>query len=417
MIDLNLLRENSEHIIDLLKKKEPSFDAHLLFESDKKVRTLRLRVESLRHEKNTIAKEAKGGLTPQMRQKALEYAQQLKILEEELQVQEEQFNKLYLTCPNIPSTDIPVGGKEKNKVVKVVGEKPHFSFPVKNHVDLGNALGWFDFPAAATMTGSNFALYKGDAVRLIYALTFFMLKHNQEHGYKMVLPPYMVNEKSLMISGNFPKFKNEVYTASEDQLFLIPTAEVSLANMYRDHIFSQQDLPLRMASWTSCFRREAGSYGAHERGLIRIHQFEKVELYTYCLPEESPKELERMVSCAEGILQKLGLHYRISLLATQDCSFQSNKTYDIEVYMPASASDGHSDGFKEVSSCSNCTDFQARRGLMRYRNEALQGKTTLVHTLNASSLAIPRLMVALMETYQKADGTIEFPDVLKPYLI
>lgn len=411
MIDLGLLRDDSDRVITLLKKKEPSFNAQALLEYDKKVRELRLRVEKIRHEKNLLAKQGHSGLTDEMRNKALELAGLLKDAEKELEQQEKIFNELYLTCPNIPSQDIPDGGKQSNKIVKIFGEKPIFSFPLKHHVELGNALGWFDFPTAATITASNFVLYKGEAVKLLYALTFFMLKHNQEHGYQMTLPPYMVNEKSLLISGNFPKFRNEVYAMPEDQLYLIPTAEVSLANMYRDHIFAEQDLPLRMTAWTSCFRREAGSYGAQERGLIRIHQFEKVELYTYCQPDDSNKELERMLACAEGILQKLGLHYRVSLLAMQDCSFQASKTFDIEVFFPAS------DSYKEVSSCSNCTDFQARRGAMRYRKESLQGKTMLVHTLNASSLAIPRLMVALMETYQKPDGSIDLPDILKPFLL
>ncbi len=258
------------------------------------------------------------------------------------------------------------------------------------------------------MTGSNFVLYKNDGVKLIYALTMLMLKHNQEHGYSLVLPPYLVNEESLTIASNFPKFREQVYKVTEDQLFLTPTAEVSLANMYRDNIFTQQELPMRMTAWTSCFRREAGAYGANERGFIRIHQFEKVELYTYCEPENSDQELDRMVACAEDILQKLGLHYRISLLAAQDCSFPSSKTFDIEVLFPSQ------NKYMEVSSCSNCGDFQARRGGMRYRENSMS-KPRLVHTLNASSLAIPRLMVALMETYQQEDGTIKLPEILKSY--
>jgi seryl-tRNA synthetase len=224
----------------------------------------------------------------------------------------------------------------------------------------------------------------------------------------LILPPYLVNEKSLEVTGNFPKFKDQVYQIPNDDLYLIPTAEVSLANMYRDHIFAADDLPLRLTAWTSCFRREAGSYGATERGLIRIHQFEKVELFTFCQPEKAHEELDRMVSCAEKLLEMLGLTYRISLLAAQDCSFPSARTYDLEVWMPGQ------EAFYEVSSASNCTDFQARRGSIRYRKTATS-KPELVYTLNASSLALPRLIVALMETYQQEDGSIKLPEILKHY--
>jgi seryl-tRNA synthetase len=269
-----------------------------------------------------------------------------------------------------------------------------------------NALGWIDFERAAIITGSNFALYKGDAVKMLYALANMMFKHNVQHGFQPILPPYLVNEKSLIVSSNFPKFRDQVYSVPEDELFLTPTSEVMLANMYRDHIFAERDLPVHMTAWTSCFRREAGGYGAHERGLIRIHQFEKLELFTICEPEKSFDELDKMVACAESILKKLGLHYRTSLLAGQDCSFASAKTYDIEVWMPGQGV------YQEVSSCSNCTDFQARRGAIRYK-KVEESKTTLVHTLNASSLALPRLMVALIETYQQPDGTIILPDILQ----
>jgi seryl-tRNA synthetase len=232
-----------------------------------------------------------------------------------------------------------------------------------------------------------------------------MLKHNMNHGYQLIIPPFMVNEQSLYVSGNFPKFKDGVYAIQEDGLYTIPTSEVCLVNFYRDKILSKEQLPVRMTAWTSCFRREAGTYGAQERGLIRMHQFEKVELVTITDPNSSAQELDNMIACAEGILRALDLHYRISLLAGQGCSFQSAKTYDIEVWFPVQKQ------YREVSSCSNCTDFQARRGKIRYREKA-DGKTQLVHTLNASSLAIPRLMVALMETYQQEDGTICLPDIL-----
>jgi seryl-tRNA synthetase len=406
MIDLHLLRTEAQSVIALLAKKEPSFDVHKLIALDAQVRQMRLEVEELRRIKNELASQAKGGVTDALRAQSIDVSKQLKEKEATLQSLEGSFKQLYLSCPNIPAADLPAGGKEANKVVKVVGVKPTFNFPVKHHLELGNQLGWFDFERAAVITGSNFPLYKGEAVRLIYALTMFMLKNNTKHGFELVLPAVMVNEASLETCGNFPKFKDQAYAVPEDNLYLSPTAEIGLTNIYRDHIFTPGQLPKRMTAWNSCFRREAGGYGSTERGLIRIHQFEKVELVSVCEPHESMQELDRMVACAESILQQLGLHYRISLLAAQDCSFQSAKTYDIEVWLPGQ------NAYYEVSSCSNCTDFQARRGMIRYKKNS-ESKAELVHTLNASSLAIPRLMAALMEVYQQPDGSIALPDVLK----
>jgi seryl-tRNA synthetase len=240
----------------------------------------------------------------------------------------------------------------------------------------------------------------------MYALTMMMLKNNIKHGFEPVLPPYLVNEQSLIVSSNLPKFQDQIYSIPEDKLYLTPTAEVNLANMYRDKILAATELPIRMTAWTSCFRREAGGYGANERGLIRIHQFEKVELFSICEPDHANKEQERMLACAEDILQQLGLHYRVSLLAAQDCSFASAKTYDLEVWLPGQGT------YYEVSSISNCTDFQARRGLIRYKRSA-DSKSELVATLNGSSLALSRLFVALLEVYQNPDGSVHIPEVLK----
>ncbi|MCK5632812.1 serine--tRNA ligase [bacterium] len=406
MIDLRQLRDEPKKTIDLIKKKDPSFDARLLYDLDIQVRDLRQEVETLRNKKNELAKAARSGITQELKEQSKQIGVQLKTQEVALKAIEEKFHALYLACPNLPMPDVPAGDKEENKVIKEVGTQPAFSFEIKHHVDLVEALDWIDFKTAAKLAGSNFALYKGDAVKLIYSLAMFMLKNNISHGYTPILPPVLVNEKSLEVSGNFPKFKEDVYSVPKDKLYLTPTSEVNLANMYRDHIFEEKDLPVRMTSWTSCFRREAGTYGAHERGLIRIHQFEKVELYALSEPEKSYQELDRMIASAESILQKLGLHYRVSLLAAQDCSFPSAKTYDIEVWMPGQKA------YYEVSSCSNCTDFQARRGSIRYKGKS-DSKAKLVHTLNGSSLALPRLMVALMETYQQEDGSIALPDILK----
>jgi seryl-tRNA synthetase len=406
MIDLALLRENPAKIIELLRLKEPSFDAQKLFDLDVQVRKTRLDIEALRQRKNELAQQGKSGITDALRQESIEVSKKLKECEAVCETIEPEFKRLYLSCPNVPFADIPQGGKESNKVIKTFGKKPEFNFPVKNHLELGTQLGWLDFEAATVMTGSNFALYKNDGVKLMYALTMFMLKHNLKHGFDLVMPPYMVNEQSLIVASNLPKFRDQVYAVTEDKLFLTPTAEANLANMYRDKILAATQLPISMTAWTPCFRREAGGYGAHERGLIRIHQFEKVELFSICEPEKSAQEQERMLACAEEILQKLGLHYRVSLLAAQDCSFASAKTYDIEAWLPGQ------NCFYEVSSISNCTDFQARRGLIRYK-KAPDSKTEFAHTLNGSSLALSRLVVALLETYQQADGTVAIPEILK----
>lgn len=406
MIDLGLLRQQPEYIIEQIKKKDPNFNIVNLIELDKKVREYKSLIEDLRCQKNELASLNKDAITQEIKDQARQLSQELKQKEKEYNIILEEFNNLYLYCPNVLLEDVPTGGKESNIVVKVAGEKPIFDFKPKNHLELGVLNHWFDFAAASSMTGHNFALYKNQAVKVVYALMIYMLNNNIKHGFTPYLPPYLINEESLLASSNFPRFKDEVYKVEQENLYLTPTAEVNLTNIYRDRILSSDQLPINMTAWTSCFRKEAGTYGAQERGLIRLHQFEKVELYTICDPENSVHELDRMIACAENILQDLGLHYRISLLAAQDTSFQSAKTYDIEVWMPGQ------NEYKEVSSSSTCTDFQARRAAIRYKTEESK-KAKLVHTLNASSLALPRLMVALMETYQQEDGTIALPEVLK----
>lgn len=410
MINLALLREEPQRITQLIKKKDPSFDVAALIDLDAQVRELTQRVEELRKEKNDLAEQGKKGVTPEIRERSIALGKELKEKEQAFQDVSARFKNLYLHCPNLLADDIPSGNKESNVVIKEIGQQPKFSFEPKNHVELGEALGWFDFAAASRMTASNFALYRGDVVKLMYALEMLMLQNNMAHGYQPVLPPYLINEQALEGASNFPRFKDQVYAVPEDGLYLTPTSEVNLANLYRDAILSDKELPIRMTSLTSCFRREAGGYGGTERGLIRIHQFEKVELFSITTPEGSAQEHERMLACAESILKKLDVHYRISLLAAQDCSFASAKTYDIEIWMPGQKE------YKEVSSVSNCTDFQSRRCAIRYRAQA-GARPQLVHTLNGSSLALPRLMVALIEAGQQADGSIQFPDVLKSVCI
>jgi seryl-tRNA synthetase len=405
MIDLAELRKNPEHFKQHILKKDPSYDVQALIQADSLHRQLLTAVDALRKEKNDLSKSVTGKISEEQRARSIQVGKELKEKETALHIAEAQFQELYLACPNPMHDDVPAGGKPENKSVREFGPKPKFNFEIKDHVTLGNNLGWFDFETGAKVAGTNFALYKGEAVRIMYALTRLMIKNNIKHGFEVTLPPYMANTASLQASGQLPKFADGVYKIEGEDLYLIPTSEVSLLNYYRDTIMTPAQLPKRLTSWTSCFRREAGTYGSAERGLIRIHQFEKVELVSFTKPEDSYDELERMVACAEDILKQLGLHYRVMLLAAQDASFQSAKTYDLEVWMPGQGC------FYEVSSASNCTDFQARRAKIRYRQHAAD-KTEFVHTLNASSLALPRLMVALMETYQQPDGSIVLPKVL-----
>ncbi|QQR49483.1 serine--tRNA ligase [bacterium] len=403
MIDLSRLRQDPETIKTLILRKEPGFAIDSLIDLDQRVRSIRSDVEQLRKEKNELAKQGAGGVTAQVRERAIQLGKDLKTKEQDLEVAEKEFNHLWLSCPNIPQDDIPVGDKADNKVVKTFGQKPVFSFTPKNHVELNEQAQWFDLQVGAAIAGSQFVFYNEFGTKIIYALTSLMLRNNVKHGFKPVLPPALIQEKGLYNAGNLPKFEGDFYKVNDENLCLIPTSEVSLTNLHADQIIAGDQLPLRYTAWTSCFRREAGSHGANDRGLIRIHQFEKVELFAITKPEDSNNELDRMVAAAEDILQSLGLHYRITLLAAQDCSFQSAKTFDIEVWLPGQ------DRFYEVSSCSNCQDFQARRASIRYRTKP-EEKPCLVHTLNASSLALPRLMVALMETYQQEDGSIKLPE-------
>lgn len=410
MINLTWLREDPKRVIALIKKKEPTFDVERMYELDEKLRSVRSEVEVLRQKKNELAQAGRSGVTQELRDQSIALGKELKQREQLLDEAQKEFDNLYLACPNVPFDDVPEGNKAENVAVKVVGKKPEFNFPIKNHLELGETLGWLDFEAGARMAGSQFPMYKGMGAQMVYALTRMMLKNNLKHGFEIMLPPCIANETALLVASNFPKFREQVYSISEDHLYLSPTAEVVLTNLYREHIFGDNQLPKRMTAWTSCFRREAGGYGATERGLIRIHQFEKVEIYTVCEPEQAAQEHERMLACAEDILHQLGLHYRVSLLAAQDCSFASAKTYDIEVWLPGQ------NCYYEVSSSSNCTDFQARRGSIRYKKAHMK-KPELVYTLNTSSLAVPRLMVALLETYQQADGTVKLPETLTQHML
>ena len=405
MVDIALLRKDPQGINELLKKKEPSVDIQGIIVLDTQARELRADVESLRKERNDLASKGAQGISDEIRARSVQITKGLKDKELALTEIEAKLQNALLHVPNIPMPGLPEGGKENNFAVRTIGTKPEFSYKFLNHVELNQKLGWFDFEAGTQIAGAQFPCYRGDGVKVMYALTRLMLRNNAQHGFEPVIPPTFVNRRSLVNASSLPKFEGDFYQIEADGLYPIPTAEVPLTNLYAGKTFEKEQLPVRMTAWTSCFRREAGGYGSLERGLIRFHQFEKVELYSIVDQTESEAELERMVECAEKMLKMLGLHYQVSLLAGQDCSYASAKTYDIEVWLPGQ------NRFYEVSSCSNCTDFQSRRAEIKYRPEK-NAKPMLAHTLNASSLALPRLMVALMECYQQPDGSVRLPQVL-----
>ena len=335
-------------------------------------------------------------------------SEEVKALEVELKNAEAELKAKMEVLPNIPEEDVVAGGKENNEVIKMVGEKPTFDFPIKDHVELGKNLGMFDFETASKISGTNFAMYRGMGARLEWALVNFFISEHNKSGYEMVIPPNLVIEQSAYAAGQLPKFKEDVYWV-QDGLCLIPTAETVLTNIYRDNLLEEKDLPKKFFAYTPCYRREAGTYRASEKGLIRVHQFNKVEMYQFTAEDKSKEAFEELVAKAEDLVKKLGLHYRVVKLAAGDCSAGAARTYDIEVYMPAM------DTYYEVSSVSNVTDYQARRGNMKYKPTD-GSKPKYMHTLNGSGLATSRLMVALVEAYQQKDGSIIVPEVLRPFM-
>lgn len=311
--------------------------------------------------------------------------------------------------PNIPDEDVVAGEKESNQVIKVVGEKPNFDFEIKDHVQLGTELKLFDFERASKLSGNNFSLYTGLGARLEWALINYFIDEHIKDGYEMILPPHIVGEVSGYTAGQLPKFKDDVYWLKEENQFLIPTSETSMTSLFRDEILDEKDLPKKFFSYTPCYRREAGTYRANERGLIRVHQFNKVEMYQFTTKDGSEKAFDELVSKAENLVAGLGLHYRVSKLAAGDCSAGAAKTYDVEVWLPVVGQ------YYEVSSISNVREYQSRRGNMRYK-PSNGGKTEYLSTLNGSGLATSRLMVALVETYQQKDGSIIIPEALRRYI-
>lgn len=343
-----------------------------------------------------------------------ELGDRIKKMEEELRETETRLADSALRIPNVPHESVPSGkNSDDNVEVRRWGTPPQLTGPVRDHVDLGETLGIMDFDRAAKIAGARFALLRGIGARLERALINFMLDfHTTRHGYQEVLPPFLVNRTAMIGTGQLPKFEEDLFRVDRDELFMIPTAEVPVTNIHRDEILTDEMLPIRYTAYTPCFRREAGSYGKDTRGLIRLHQFNKVELVAFSRPEDSYEELERLTSNAEAVLQQLGLHYRVMALCTGDMGFAAAKTYDIEVWLPSQNT------FREISSCSNFEAFQARRAGIRFRPSrgTKDAKVDFVHTLNGSGLAVGRTVVALLEQYQQPDGSVVVPEVLKPYM-
>jgi len=419
MYDLSFVRENVEALITKIGARGEELNLDEFIQSDGERRRLLVEVESRRAELKKRSKEI-GALRKQGQDASAAQAEMRQLSEaikendKRLKACEETLQRIIERIPNIPHTSVPLGANEKdNPVERVVGETPTFDFEPLAHDDLGTALGIFDFKRAARMTGSRFSLLLGAGARLERALAALMLDmQTKEHGYLEVMPPYIVNGGSLFATGQLPKFGEDLFKLEKlegQDYYLIPTAEVPVTNIHAGERLGSAELPLRYAAFTPCFRSEAGSWGKDTKGLIRQHQFHKVELVSFTHPDESYDELEQLTGHAEAVLQRLGLHYRVVSLCTGDLGFSAAKTYDLEVWVPSQ------NAYREISSCSNFEDFQARRARIRFKPEG-GGKAEYVHTLNGSGLAVGRTMVALLEQYQRADGSVAIPEALQPYM-
>jgi seryl-tRNA synthetase len=411
MLDIRLIRESRAEVEERLALRGERISLEGLLSLDERRRSILVEVEGLRKERRTgsetVGELRKKGADATEKIKALRsLGQKISRLDKKLAQVEDQIKEILLGLPNLPHQSVPPG--EEKIVQREWGEKREFDFAPKNHTELGKLHGILDFQRASRMTGSQFPMYTGEGALLEFALINYFVERNLQKGYSFILPPHLVNAQSELVAGGLPKFGDDLYHIERDDLYLIPTSEVNLANFHAGEILGEEDLPLNYMAYTANFRREAGTYGARERGLIRIHQFNKVELFKFTEPENSYDELERLVADAEDLVQGLGLHYRMTLLPTTEIAFQSAKTYDVEVWLPAQEVNS------EVSSCSNCEDFQARRANTRYRTA--DGKLRFVHTLNGSGLATSRLFAAILETYQEADGSVVIPQALRKYM-
>jgi len=415
MLDINIIRKDIEKVKQAIVNKNETTSLDSFQELDSKRKEILIECDDLRNKRNITSKKiselkSKNSDASELIQEMKGVSDKIKQLETEVKTLGDDLELLLLRIPNIPAADVPVGkDSTSNVVVRSWGKKKLFPFTPLPHWELGKELGILDFERAAKISGAGFTLYKGAGARLERALYNFMLDlHTQEYGYTEVLPPYLVNRASMTGTGQLPKLEEDMYRIPDDDLFLIPTAEVPVTNIHANEILSHKDLPILYTACTPCFRREAGSYGKDTRGMIRVHQFNKVELVKFVRPETSYDELESLLSVSEKVLQLLGLQYQVAKLCTGDLSFAAAKCYDIEVWSPGV------NKFLEVSSCSNFEDFQARRCNIRFRDD--KGNLRFVHTLNGSGVALPRTMIAVIETYQREDGTVETPEVLKPYM-
>jgi len=417
MIDIKLIRENPDFVKKRLKTRDESYLKLIdrLLEIDEERRKIIKEIESLRAERNEKSKlfptlKREGKDTTEIQQRVKQIGEIIKNLEDKLQEIENEFNNILYYIPNLPAPDVPVGKDENDNVeIRRWGEPRKFDFEPLSHYEIGEKLGILDFERGAKLSGSRFTVMFKEAARLERALINFMLDvHTKQHGYTEVWTPALVKPEILFGTGQLPKFKDDLYKIEDEDLYLIPTAEVTLTNLHADEILNEEDLPKYYTAYTPCFRKEAGSHGKDVKGILRQHQFDKVELVKIVKPEDSYNELEKLVNEAEKILQLLEIPYRVVLLCTGDMGFSTAKTYDIEVWLPSQ------NRYREISSCSNTEDFQARRAKIRYKDK--DGKNHYVHTLNGSGLAVGRTLIAIMENYQKPDGTFEIPKVLKDYL-
>jgi len=420
MLDLRFVREKTEMVKAALSRRGITIDLTEFLALDAKRRSAQQEIETLRRKRNEVSEEIgrlkKAGQAAEDKVTEMRaVGDQIAALENSTREAEDAQQNILLTIPNLPHASVPDGKDENdNRVIRrwsPQGEDPPvFSFVPKPHWDLAEYLDIIDFDRAAKITGARFALYKGMGARLERALINFMLDlHTTEHGYQEVLPPFMVNRTSMITTGNLPKFEEDLFRVENGAYYLIPTAEVPVTNIFRDEVLLEEQLPVLYTAYTPCFRREAGSYGKDTRGLIRQHQFNKVELVKFTTPEKSYEEHEKLTRDAEEVLKRLGLAYRVIVLCTGDMGFSSAKTYDIEVWLPAQ------NKYREISSCSNFEDFQARRGNIRYKQKGGK-KTEYVHTLNGSGLAVGRTVVAILENFQQPDGSVIIPQVLRPYM-
>ncbi len=416
MLDLKFVREHLDQVKSALEKRGSQLSLDRFLELDEKRRRLIQQIEELRNKRNTVSQQIgkikkEGGDASSLISEMKQVGEEIKGLEAQLDTVEDEIQKIMLSIPNIPHESVPVGkDEEDNVVVKRWGDIPEFSFKPLPHWEIGEKTGILDFKRAAKITGSRFVVYMGLGAMLERALINFMLDlHRKRHGYTEVMPPVIVNSASLFGTGQLPKFEEDLFRLNFKDYFLIPTAEVPVTNLHRDEILSEDELPKYYASYTPCFRSEAGSYGRDVKGIVRQHQFNKVELVKFVRPETSYDELEALLMDAEEVLQFLEIPYRVVTLCTGDLGFSAAKTYDIEVWLPGQ------DRFCEISSCSNFEDFQARRANIRYRPKGKK-KSRFVHTLNGSGLAVGRTVVAVLENYQMEDGSVRIPKALLPYM-